>query len=312
MKANVFVAGATGVLGRRVVPQLVARGHHVRAVAREPQKAELLRRQGATGIAVDLFDPAAVTTAVAGHDVVLNLATAIPPTMRMLWPPAWEATTRLRTEGARNLVSAALATGATRYVQESLAFVYGDHGSDWITEDAPLVVPRMIRAVQQAEAQAQRFGEGPGTGVVLRFGLFYAADTGHTRDVLRVARRGLLPMPGHGDGYQPWIHVDDAAAAVVAAVDAPAGVYNAVEDHPVTNAEHARLLGALLGRRVVRLPAAFGSAGVLALQVRSQRVSNRRLREATAWRATYPSRREGWTQVLAALDGTKRWEAIHA
>lgn len=298
---QIFVAGATGVLGRRVVPRLVAHGHALTAIARGPQKAAQLREQGATPVEVDLFDPHAVASAVGGHDVVMNLATAIPSTARMLRPSAWDTTTRLRTDAARHLVDGALATGATRYIQEALGFVYGDHGAEWITEDAPLAVPRFAQAVEAAEAQARRFDHGSGTGVALRFGLFYSADSAHTRDVLRVARRGVLPLPGRAGGYQPWVHVGDAGAAIVAALDAPGGAYNVAEDHPVTNAEHADLLGTLLGRRVRRLPALFGAAGALALQVRSQRVSNRRLREATGWRPIYPSRREGWTQVLAAL-----------
>lgn len=299
---QIFVAGATGVLGRRVVPGLVAQGHAVTAVARSAQKAALLRQQGAAPVEIDLFDPAAVMAAVAGHAVVINLATAIPPTTRMLWPTAWRTTTRLRTEAARHLVDAALTTGATRYVQEALGFVYGDHGSEWITEDAPLEVPRTAAAVQTAEAHAGRFAAAGRTAVTLRFGLFYCADSSHTRDVVRFARRGILALPGRAEAYQPWVHVDDAAQAVVAATQAPAGTYNVVEDHPVTNAQHAELLGALLKRPVRLMPSAVLAAGVLAVYARSQRVSNRRLREAAGWRPTYASRDQGWAQVLAALE----------
>lgn len=297
---KIFVAGATGVLGRRVIPALVALGHDVTGVARGSAKAEQLRAQGAAPVAVDVFDVAAVRTAVAGSDAVINLATAIPPTSRMAWPPAWEMTSRLRTEASRNLVDAALATGATRYLQEALGFVYPDRGAAWITEEMALDPPPYTRSVLAAEAQARRFDVDNGTGIALRFGLFYSADSEQTRQVLSMARNGFLPLPGRGGAYRPWVHVDDAAAGVVAALDAPGGTYNVVEDHPLTNDEHASVLGELVGRRL-RRPPSWLAVGPLRLQTRSLRVSNRRLRDATGWRPSYPSLREGWNEVLAHL-----------
>lgn len=299
---HIFIAGATGVLGRRVVPLLVADGHAVTAVARTPQKAAELREQGASPATVDLFDRAAVTAAVAGHDAVVNLATAIPPTMRMLRPSAWRMTARLRSEAARNLVDAAIAAGATRYLQEALAFMYEDHGAEWITEDAPLHPTRVAATVTTAEAHTRRFDASADTGVVLRFGLLYGADSVHTRDTLDLARRGILALPAHAGDYQPMVHLDDAAAAVTATLDAPGGAYNVVEDHPLTSSEHARVLGELLGRRIIPVPAWLG-VGPLGGFARSQRVSNRRLRSTTRWRARFASRRDGWAAVLAGLEG---------
>ena len=294
---KIFVAGATGVLGRRVVPLLVAAGHTVRAVARDAQKAATLVDQGAAAVEVDLFDPTAVASAVVGHAAVVNLATAIPPAAQMSQPSAWDTNTRLRTEASRNLVDAALAAGAQRYVQESVAFAYADHGSGWITEEAVIVPAATVAPAEVAEANARRFDDRSQAGVVLRFGIFYSADSVLTRGILDQARDGVLAMPGRDDGYQPWIHLDDAATAVVAALGAPGGVYNVVEDHPMTNAEHAAVLGDLLRRHVVRPPelvaddsSEFG---------RSQRVSNGRIRDASAWRARFGSRREGWAEVLA-------------
>ena len=296
-----FVAGATGVLGRRVVPQLVGAGHQVVAVARDEVKAGRLRSQGAQPVTVDLFDPAAVARAAVGAEAVLNLATAIPPTSRMLRRSAWRETDRLRTEAARNLVDAAIATGAGRYVQEALGFVYPDRGAAWIDEETPLEAPPNAASVLEAEAQARRFDEQGGVGVTLRFGLFYSPDSRHTRDLLDLARRGWLAIPGDPDGYRPWVHVDDAASAVVAALQAPGGVFNVVEDEPVTNAEHAAVLGTLVGRRV-RQPPAWLGFGPLAAQARSQRVSNRRLRASTGWRPSFPSRREGLRHVVGGLE----------
>ena len=297
---RIFIAGATGVLGRRAVPALTAAGHTVTAVARGDAKAADLRRQGAHPVAVDLFDPAAVTAAAAGADVVVNLATAIPSTRRMLRRSAWHTTDRLRREAAANLVDAALATGTARYVQEALGFMYADHGDRWIDEDAPLDPLPYADAVRDAEAQAHRFGAHGGTAVVLRFGMFYAADARQIRDMVGMIRRGLLPLPGPGDAYQPWVHVDDACAPVVTAVDATGGTYHVVEDEPLTSRDHAAVLSDLVGRRV-RRPPAWLAVGTLALARRSQRVSNRRLRTATSWRPTYGLRRDGWSQVLHAL-----------
>src|SRR5437868_15346780 len=120
---RVFVAGATGVLGRRAILALVAGGHAVTAVVRSPAKAALARSLGATPVEGGLFDPDALRAAVAGHDAVCNLATHIPPLTHAAGPGAWDENTRIRSEGARNLVDAALAAGASVYVQESIAFL---------------------------------------------------------------------------------------------------------------------------------------------------------------------------------------------
>jgi len=298
---RIFVSGATGVLGRRVVPTLVGRGDDVWAVARGPAKEDALRRQGATPVAVDVFDRDAVATAVDGSDAVVNLATAIPPASQMLRRSAWRTTDRLRTEAAGNLVDAALACGAGRYVQEALGFVYPDHGAAWIDEDTPLDPPAFAAAVERAEEHTRRFAEHGGAGVALRFGLFYAADSPQIRDMVRMLRRGLFALPEPADGYRPWVHIDDAAAAVVSALEVDGGAYNVVEDHPLTGTEHAAVLGTLLDRRVHRPPSALAVGSMLRFQLRSLRVSNRRLRASSSWRPAFGDRRDGWREVLEHL-----------
>ena len=129
---RVFVAGATGVLGRRAVARLVAAGHQVTGVARSPEKGAVLEALGARPVRLDLFDADAVRTAVVGHDAVVNVATKIPPVARMARMSAWDENERIRREASANLVDGAIAAGATVFVQESLAFLYGDHGDDWI------------------------------------------------------------------------------------------------------------------------------------------------------------------------------------
>src|SRR3989442_2906785 len=134
MGAKVFLTGATGVIGRRVVPALVAAAHQVTAVGRTAEKRAQLERQGARAVAVDLFDPAAARAAVRGHDVLVNLATHIPPSSQAFFPWAWRASSPGRREVAANLAAAALASGVGRLIQESFAPIYADGGERWLDE----------------------------------------------------------------------------------------------------------------------------------------------------------------------------------
>jgi nucleoside-diphosphate-sugar epimerase len=278
---KVFVSGATGVLGRRVLPLLVAEGHEVTAVARSDEKAELVRGLGAVAVRLDLFDGAAVTAAVAGHDVVCNLTTHIPSTTKAALPGAWKENERIRTDVSRHLVDAAIAAGATRYVQEALAFIYEDRGDGgWVDEDSPVDGGSFNQGVHVAEQHAARFTASGGTGVVLRFGLFHAADSEQTQQALALAGRGMAMTLGKPDAFLSMIELDDAARAVVAALRAPAGVYNVVDDEPLTRREYAAALAAALGReKPLRLPpqvaARLGGAKT-SLLARSERVRNTR------------------------------------
>jgi nucleoside-diphosphate-sugar epimerase len=298
---KVFVAGATGVLGKRALRELVAAGHDVTGVARTDDKAALVRSLGATPVRVDLFDAAAVKDAVSGHDVVCNLATHIPSTSKMALPRAWDENHRVRTEASRNLVDAAIAAGASRYIQESICFIYGDHGSELIDEEAPLDAPKIGGSLIAAEEQAERFTKAGGVGIVLRFGGFYAPDSGQTQDFVRMARNHLAPMLGSKSGYMPMIHADDLGSAVVAALKAPAGTYN-VCDETSTRGEQMDALAHAVGvGRLVSAPAALGKVGPLDYAARSERVSNRRFKEATGWQPAFPTAREGWPAVVREM-----------
>jgi nucleoside-diphosphate-sugar epimerase len=300
MKA--FVTGATGALGSRVVPLLVQAGHDVTAVARGAEKAEALRAAGAVPATVDLFDPAALVEAVAGHQAVLNLATHIPDLSKAARSKAWVENDRIRREGSRNLVDAALCAGASRFVQESVSFFYADGGDSWLAEAAALDVPDFAAAFLAAEEQAARFGAAGASGTVLRFGMFYGAGSSHTGLQLRLARRGISPFPGPRHAYLSFVHLDDAATAVVAALQAPAGVYNVTETEPATRRELAVAVGAALGRRPgIAIPGADRLGGGKTEYLhRSMRVSNRSFREAAGWTPAYPDPASGWTQVVDA------------
>jgi nucleoside-diphosphate-sugar epimerase len=294
---RVFVAGSTGVLGRRAVAGLVAAGHEVTAAVRSPEKAALARSLGATPVEVGLFDPDGLRAAVAGHDAVCNLATHIPPLTRAANPGAWDENTRIRSEAANNLVDAALAAGASVYVQESIAFLYGDHGDRAIdAASTPIVETAFTEPVRNAEAAAARFAAGGGRGIVLRFGAFNAPDSEQTLTVARSARRGLAIDPGAADGYFPAITADDAATAVVAALTAPAATYDIVDDEPLQRRDGRAALAAAVGRqRLHVMPSARKVVGPLG---DSQRVSNRRFRDATGWAPRTPSLREGWPATV--------------
>lgn len=295
------------MLGRRAVPALVAAGHRVTAVARSPEKEAQLRAAGATPVTVDLFDPAAVRAAVDGHDVVCHLATHIPPTTQAWRASAWATNDRLRREASRHLVDAALATGVERYVQESVTFAYADGGDAWLDEDAPLAPNPVVASTLDAAAQAARFTDAGGTGVVLRFGLLYGPDAHHTIDTIAGVRRRFPHFPlGPPRSWLSSLHLDDAGPAVAAALVTPAGAWNVVDDEPVTRRQYLDALAGAIGAGPVRYPGAVLArvagrrAEVLA---RSQRVSNRRLQQATGWAPTVTSVDQGWPLVVAAVAG---------
>ena len=194
---RVFVAGATGVAGRRAARDLVAAGQDVSGVARSPSKAALLQSLGAMPVEVDLFDANEVQRAVTGHDAVVNLATSIPTSAaRMGMRSAWRENDRIRRQISRNLVEAAIATRAECLIQESIAFMYEDRKDDWIDEDVPIESAPHADSALEAEGQARRFTESGGRGIALRFGQFYAADAPHTVMMVKVARRDISPFVG--------------------------------------------------------------------------------------------------------------------
>ncbi|SRR6266542_287077 len=304
---QVLVTGATGVIGCRVVPLLVAGGHRVTAVGRSAERLAALERQGATTSRVDLFDPGMLRAAVAGCDAILNLATHMPKTTtRMLFPGAWAENDRLRRIGSANLVDAALTENVRRFVQESFAPAYPDRGDQWIDEDTPIQPAGYNRTIADAEASAARFTQrSGGAGIVLRFGAFYGPDSRFLRDMIRVVRRGWVPMPGAPESFLSPISHDDAATAAVAALEVGAGTYNVVDDEPVTRREYFDTLAAVLGVPPPKFPPQWtvhllGSAGELLS--RSQRISNRKLKSQSGWAPKYPSVRESWRAVVSAME----------
>ncbi|HET6567694.1 MAG TPA: NAD(P)-dependent oxidoreductase [Rhodothermales bacterium] len=298
---RIFMTGATGVVGRRAIPLLVAAGHQVTAIGRTPEKQAGLERMGATALALDLFDPAAVRNAVAGHDVVVNLATHIPgSSVQMMLPWSWRENDRIRRDASAILVEAASAGGVSRLIQESFAPIYADAGEAWIDEEAPVRPLRYNRTVLDAERAAAGFTQRGGVGVVLRFALFYGPDSKPTQEMIPVVRKGWAPMPGLPGAFLSSVSHDDAATAVVAALGVPAGIYNVADDEPLRRSEFFGSLADALGVPPPKLPPSwitplFGAMGEMLS--RSLRISNRKLRDASGWAPKYPSVREGWQAV---------------
>jgi nucleoside-diphosphate-sugar epimerase len=307
--STVFVTGATGVLGRATVPLLVAGGHRVRALSRSPEHDDPVRALGAEPVRADLFDPASLRGATAGADAVLHLATSIPIDGRRR--AAWYANDRVRAVGARNLVDAAIANGIATVVYPSFAMVYPDSGDAWIdAASTPAAPAPILTSTLEAEAEIARFAaSGSGRrGVSLRLGRLYGPGLPSTEGMLAAARRGLAPAFGPAAAYTPMLWIDDAASALVAALErAPSGVYDVVDDRPLTRGETVAALARVVGRRHLLLPprwlAAFAVGPAAPAFADSQRVSNRRFKEVTGWAPAVPDARAGFAH-LTGVTGT--------
>jgi nucleoside-diphosphate-sugar epimerase len=309
---KIFVAGASGAIGRPLVRQLVAAGHEVTGMTRRQEKAEEIRATGAAAVVCDVFDAEALNDAVAAAapEAVVHVLTALPPKFNPR-SDYLTATNRVRIEGTRNLVAAAKAAGARRIVAESVAFFYEPEG-DWIKdEQAPLFVdpPGRFAAARDAiaELESKVTGAAGLEGIVLRFGWFYGPgtyyDTGGSMAAETLKRRN--PIVGAGTGTFSFIHIDDAAAAVAAALDrGTPGAYNVVDDEPAQLRDwlpvYAEALGAKQPRRVPAWLARLVAGPDLASAAIAMRgASNAKAKRELGWEPAHPSWRQGFRDSLA-------------
>ncbi len=312
---KVFLAGATGAIGRRLVPQLVEAGHQVTAMTRSKEKLGNLYELGAEPVLCDVFDTGRLGPAVARAepDVVINELTDLPQSLnpRRL-KEYYAANNRVRREGTRNLLDAARGTGVRRFLAQGAAFWYAPTGGPVKTEEAPLYldapapVGPAVGAIKEVE-DAVLSADGI-EGVVLRYGMFYGPGTWYAKDgdVSRQVRKRRYPMIGHGEGVYSFIHVDDAASATVAALErAKPGVYNVVDDEPATAAEWMPVYAEALGaKRPPRVPAflarVIAGDALVTWMLGLRGASNEKINRELGWRPRYESWRRGFVEDAAA------------
>jgi nucleoside-diphosphate-sugar epimerase len=310
---RVFVAGATGAIGRPLVAKLIAAGHEVTGMTRSEERATGLREAGAAAVVCDALDPEAVRAALgeAAPEVVVHELTALPKRLAYRDERLYDATNRLRGEGTRNLLDGARAVGARRMVAQSIAFLYVPSGGPVKSEDDPVLTdaPGGFGAGLRTLAEMERAVTGSDSleGLVLRYGFFYGPGTyyGEGGTTTADVRRRRFPVVGRGEGVFSFIHVDDAADATVAAVEHGApGVYNVVDDEPAPMREwlpvFAEAAGAKRPLRVPRWLARFAAGKEAVGFISALRgASNAKAGRELGWRPAHPSWREGFRESLA-------------
>ena len=310
---KVFVAGATGALGRQLVPRLVERGHAVAGMTRTPSKRQLVRDMGATPVLADALSPEAVAHAVAEErpEVIVHELTALSGSIDLRhFDRDFAATNRLRTEGTDHLLTAGRAVGVRRFVAQSFAgWASARDGGPIKTEDDPLdatpapAMRQTLEAIRHLEAAV--VGAGWTEGVVLRYGGFYGPGTSLAPDGEHVeqVRRRKFPIVGNGGGVWSFVHIEDAAEATVAAVErGRRGIYNVVDDEPAPVSAWLPELAAAAGARPPRrVPRWLGrllageAAAVMMTEVRG--ASNAKAKQQLGWQPRLRSWRDGFAEA---------------
>jgi nucleoside-diphosphate-sugar epimerase len=308
---RVFVAGGAGVIGRRLVPQLTARGHQVTATTTSPARLELLAELGAQGVMMDGLDAVSVGAAVAAArpDAIVHQMTALSaahagkPDLRHA-DRFFAATIRLRTEGTDHLLAAAEAAGVSHVVAQSFGAFNGIREGGWVkTEDdpadpGPASAPKGAEALRHLEDAVVKAG-----GAALRYGSLYGP--GAIDDWVRLVRKRRFPLVGGGTGHISWVHLDDAAGATVLALEQrAAGVFSIVDDEPAPASEWLPYLAECAGAKPPRrIPAWLARllAGEMAviMMTEGRGFSNAKAKRELGWQLRYPSWRQGFSEELA-------------
>jgi nucleoside-diphosphate-sugar epimerase len=303
---RVFVAGATGVVGNALVPQLIDAGHEVTALTRSVLRAAQLEALGADPVVCDVFDPGGLQAAMAAAppEAVIHQLTSLPTRIDWADPATFDANNRVRTEGTRNLVDAALATGARRLVAQSIAFGYAPTGGFVKDEDAALFTdaPPPIGAGVAAVGELEQLVTGTAgiEGLVLRYGMLYGPGTYHDRRGATAADviAGRIPLVPDAPGMYSWLHVEDAASAAVAALERGApGIFNIADDEPAPQPEWLPVLAEAL--RADPPPVAEEPPPPYVPEMSLRAASNAKARRELGWAPRYPSWREGFAASLA-------------
>ncbi len=292
---KVLLTGASGVMGRSTLPALIEAGHTVIGLVRTNRGAAAIATFDAETVVADIFDTARLERTMRGCDAVINFATRVPVGAAMMRPWAWRTNDRIRSRGAAVVADAARKAGVGRLVQQSLSFVYADHGDDWIDEQSSIELTRATEHVVVSESAVDDFGRGGGEGVALRFGQIAGHD-GNSAWLLRRARAGRPIGIGRPDSWTHLLHVDDVGSAAVAALTVPPGAYN-IGSEPVKRRDLVDTFALAGGRKEGRF---FSAATMylggqrLEMLSRSQRVSSQRFCDRTGWHPQYPKLTPDW------------------
>ena len=310
---RVFIAGASGVLGRRLVRQFVARGHAVIGQVRSAKAESAVREAGGEPRHADLFDAESLAKAAEGCDTVIHAATAI-PTKQKPAPEDWAMNDRIRRKGTRCLTEAAAKIGAKTYLQQSITWVARPKNESPFDESSPTVPEPAVQSAIDAEAIAREAESLEGFTVsILRCGYFYDSESAHIRMFADALRKRQLPIMGGGDALWAMIHTDDAASAYVAAAEKPrSGVWHIVDNELVEVRaflkEFAARLGAPAPSRVpVWLARWLAGEQAIAYFTKSTRTANAKFRHDFGWTPRYPTYRDGLEQIVASWNA----EAAH-
>ncbi len=313
---KIFVAGATGVLGNRVVPGLITMGHEVVGLSRSREDGEIIREEGAEPRRGSLFDAGGLIEISSDCDAIINLAVAIPTKSRTRIND-WVLSDRVRIEGAANLIAAAKRNSCDLYIQESVTFLYGRKHGEWVDENcSPSTdLPPMVRSCVDMEKQVlTSVARSSLPAIVLRFGNIYSCDFHYTAEMYRLISLGKYPLIEKGNVYWDIVHADDAAAAVIAAVKNGkkniGKVFNICDDEPVLYRDLITYISELLkapepGSIPVFLAKLAMGRRTVEYLLQSARCLNKRAKEELGWNLHYPTFREGHESETA------RWLSAH-
>lgn len=284
---------------------LLDAAHEVDVLARSEANVVEIEALGARPRRADLFEPDSLVAVYEGADVVLNLASAVPVGYAAVWPNAWRQNDLLRTKAVANVVTAARTAGVRRVVQESASFVYADDGDGWITERDPLDITPATEPVAVGESHVQEYAGGFRAGVLLRFGSIVGDDP-QTRFWMRAAATGRPVGIGRPDQWSHLLHTDDIGSAILAALEAPSGVYN-VGAAPVLRADlvegYAKAAGAAEGSFMGPVLRRLAGARIEPM-TRSLRVSSDHFSAQSGWQPSRPAFDASWLD--AAVGASER------
>jgi nucleoside-diphosphate-sugar epimerase len=300
-----FISGATGVLGRRVVRLLTANGHQVVGLSRSPANTNWLKQHGAEARRGDLFNPEEINTLASDCNAVLHLATSIPTKSRTT-PADWATNDRIRRQGTRIMVQAALKNNSDLFLTQSISLIYGDHNSDWVDENTsiPAQQPEVLQSAVDLERIVQKtVSERNLPAIVLRFGRFYCYDSAQTQGMFEMIRQERFPVIGNGAAYWSLINVDDAASAVFKALEnyenGLGQIFNVSDDEPVSLRDQIEYIAGLLGvGKPSHIPISVArqklDPGAIEMLLTSIRCKNQLVKETLNWAPQYPTYREGY------------------